>query len=194
MHIHRAGIPRVVDPPHSVQEALARQSDAAVEQQIVQQFKFHVRQRHVAPVRVHPVTFHVHAQAARGQLAGLLLPGAAQHRAHPAEQLHDPKRLNDVVIRPAVQALDLVHLLTPGRDHDDRHGPRAGVLLQTHKKLVAVLARKHHIQQDKLGEMSADSRPEGAALLKTAYLKARLLQRVTFQLADSRIVLYDVDH
>ena len=62
------------------------------------------------------------------------------------------------------------------------------------QQAVAVLAGQHHIQQDQLGQLNAHGLQKGLPLLKAARFKARLFQRIALQLADARIVLYDVDH
>ena len=139
---------------------------------------------------------HIHAQIANGELRlrRLLIPGATNHRPHTAEQLHHAEGFHNVIVRAAVQPLHLVHLLPARRDHDHRQAAGAGVLPEPGQQAVAVLAGQHHIQQHQLGQLNAHGLQKGLSFLKAARLKARLPQRVALQLADARIVLYDVDH
>ena len=150
---------------------------------------------YVASVRKNPVACHVHAQIANSKLSlWLFILGTAQHSPHAAEQLHHAERFDDIVVRAAIQTLYLVHFLSACRDHNHRQAARAGILLKPGQQAVSVLSGQHHIQKHQLRQLNAHGLQKGLSLLKATRLKACLPERIALQLADARIVLYDVDH
>ena len=86
-----------------------------------------------------------------GQLiaASLLLgsPGPAEQSPHPGFQLQDVEGLCEIVVRPALEADDLVRVLPLGGEHDDRH---VGELPDAHACLEAVDLGHHHVQDDQV--------------------------------------------
>ena len=48
----------------------------------------------------------------------------AQHRAHARQQFLGAERLDEIIIRADIQALDAIFHLSLGCQHEDRHGIR----------------------------------------------------------------------
>ena len=70
----------------------------------------------------------------------------AQDRLHPRQQLRDLKGLDDIVVRPQLQALDPVLEGVPRGGENDGDMQRGKILHQ----LEAVAAGEHHIQKNQV--------------------------------------------
>ena len=75
----------------------------------------------------------------------LLHGRAADVGLDPGHQLPHGEGLGDVVVRPDLQALDLVRLLLPGGEDDDGHA--AALLPENAAHIKADHLRQHHVQQ-----------------------------------------------
>ena len=131
MHVHRARPALVLRAPDLVQQAVAVESLFRVLHQVAQKFELAEGEHDLFPVRLHGVLLAVEADAAQRQHA-LAAPGAAaDDRLDAGDQLHHAKGLGHIVVRAALQPLDLVGLLALGGDHDDGDGAEARVAAQT---------------------------------------------------------------
>ena len=120
----------------------------------------------------------------------LLGAGPAKHRPDAGQHLLHLEGLDDVVVRPLLQAGDFVLRLPLGGEHDDRglvplpdffqHGP-------------AVHDGQHDVQQHQVGLVGAEQLHTFAAVLGHLSLKALLLQVEMEQLGDVGVVLHDQD-
>ena len=73
-------------------------------------------------------------------------PGPAQHALNPGDKLGRVERLDDVIVGPAVQPLDLIGRCGLGRNEDARGAGGQQVTQQ----VVAVDARHHDVEQHKV--------------------------------------------
>ena len=148
--------------------------------------------------RVHPLAIHqqlvgvqVDDQLVKGQLllsALLLHAAAAQHRMDAGQHLLHLKGLYDIVVRPLLQARDLVLGLPLGGEHDDRGLIPVSDLFQ-HRP--AVHDRQHDIQQHQVGPERAEELHPLAPVLGDLGLEALFLQVEVEQLCDIAVVLYN---
>ena len=76
---------------------------------------------------------------------------AAEHAADPREELGSVEGLDDVVVRPDREPLELVGGQAPGGEHDDRHGGGPGVLPKPAGQLESVHVRHHDVGQHQVG-------------------------------------------
>ena len=76
------------------------------------------------------------------------LGAAAQIGLDPGQQFPHGEGLGDVVVRPRLQAEDLVPLLLPGGEHDDGH--IVALLPQRPADRKAVQFGQHHVQQNRI--------------------------------------------
>ena len=74
----------------------------------------------------------------------------AQRGLHAGEELRERQRLRDVVVRPELEAADLVRLRAAGRDHEDRH---AAELAEALEELPAIEAGQRDVQDDQVGPL-----------------------------------------
>src|SRR5574341_2685598 len=79
--------------------------------------------------------------------------GAAEDRAHARQQLGGRKGLDEVVVRPQVQALDAVLFLALGGQHDDRN---IGEFTNSLTGGETVEARHHDVQQNQIGRHTSE--------------------------------------
>ena len=74
--------------------------------------------------------------------------GAAQQVVYPGTQDRQGEGLGHIVVRPQLQAQDLVGLLLPGGKHQD--GDRRAGLPKLPAHIKAVHLRQHQVQQDQV--------------------------------------------
>ena len=120
----------------------------------------------------------------------LMVPAAADQGVHPGGKLRRGEGLGHIVVGPVHQARDLVHLLGPGRQHDDADagigGPDAAAYLE------AVDARQHHVQQGHQGVRIGVELIQGLlAGLGLHHLIARPAQVDDDKTADAGFILQD---
>jgi len=78
----------------------------------------------------------------RGFSPNRVAGGPPEHGPDAGLQLQQVEGLGDVVVRPALEADDLVRVLTPGGEHDDGH---VGELPDAHTRLQPVDLRHHQV-------------------------------------------------
>ena len=147
---------------------------------------------HGGPVLVHPQAL------AQGQLRGGLGRGdGGGHRhpadvgLHPGQELPVFKGLDDIVVRPQLQAPDLVVLLLPGGEHDDGHGRPGLADLLTHVK--AAHPRQHQVQQHQIRVLLQGQLQAGGAVQGFQGIVALLGQVEGQNIHNTLLVLYDQD-
>src|SRR5215210_7569321 len=138
-------------------------------------------------LRVQPQVAGFQDLAARPRRGG----AALEVRVDPRHQLLHAEGLGHVVVRPGLEALDLVLLGVLGGDHDDHDLPVA--LPQPLAQPDAGLARKHHVEQDEVGPQPARQlrglRPV-QGLVRAEALPAQVVRE---GVEDHRVVLDDQD-
>src|SRR6188508_3071213 len=75
-------------------------------------------------------------------------PRASQHRVHSGQKFVDVKRFGYVIVRTEIESPELVGLLSPGGQHDDRSGAAPP---QRAEQLEAGRIREHEIEEDEIG-------------------------------------------
>jgi len=73
---------------------------------------------------------------------------ALEHGAQAQNELPGGKRLDHVIVGAKLQPDDAVHLLAPGREHDDGGGCGFGIALELLADLEAVEPGEHEIEND----------------------------------------------
>ena len=117
----------------------------------------------------------------------------AQHRLHPEHQLADAERLDHVVVRAQLQALDAVRLLSLGGDHHHRRPAEVRVLLDEPEHLAARQVGEHQVQQDQVGlERLGPAEGCGPAVAGLG-LEARRRQVVGEEVGEVLLVLDNQD-
>ena len=151
MHVHRAVIAGVLIAPHHVEQVLPGVHPARVAQQQLHQVELLGGEIHALAVLPGGPGVHVQGDVAHGQPAAALLLGRharpAQQGPHPGLQLQNVEGLGDVVVRPALEADDLVGVLAAGGEHDDGH---VGELPDAHTGLEPVDLGHHQIQDNEI--------------------------------------------
>ena len=117
--------------------------------------------------------------------------GTSQERLDTAHQLAQPEGLGQVVIRAQLQSDDLVHLVIPRGEHQDR---RLGAgRTQSAQQLEAVDAGESHVQDDEIrGQLAGDGQPL-FAVRRDGHLVSLLLEGVLETPRDRELVLHDQD-
>ena len=115
----------------------------------------------------------------------------AYHRAHPRHQLEGVERFNHVIVRPRVQATDLVFL--GGLRREQNHGNPLVLLIlaQPSEDFQPVHVRHHIIEKDHIWQEGRHFfqrlRPVGGALDHIALVLELLLQQIEIE----RLVIDD---
>ena len=107
---------------------------------------------HRLPVHRHPLGPVIHGDGPHGEQAGALVraPQAGispQLGLHPGHHLQGVEGLGDIVVRPDVQAQDLVRVLALGGEEDNGH---VAPLPQLGGGPDAVQLGHHHVHQDEM--------------------------------------------
>ena len=147
--------------------------------------------------RIHPLAVHqqlvgvqVDDQLIKDQalLGLLLLAEAAEHRVDAGQYLFHLEGLGDVVVRPHLQAGDLVLQLTLGGEHDDGH---LGAFPDLFADGPAVHAGEHDVQQHQLGLELLKFLQTHQPVSRRLAVHALLFQIEPEQVGNIFIVLYD---
>ena len=123
MHVHGAGFTVILIAPNAIQQEIAGQNLAAAENEHLEQFKFLEGQRELFAALKGFIIGNIDHDIAGTQglrLALLLRRDAAQQGFYAGGQLAHGKRLGDVIVRAQFQAEDLIDLVAPCGQHDDR--------------------------------------------------------------------------
>src|SRR5919106_1504132 len=117
--------------------------------------------------------------------------GAAQERAHATHELPDGERLRDVVVRADLEADDLVHLVAPGRQHDDRNG----ALEPAHAAadLEASELGKHEVEDDEVDRRLDEALERLFSVARLHHPVALALERIREELLDRLLVVDEED-
>jgi hypothetical protein len=115
---------------------------------------------------------------------------AAEHAADAGQQLDGVERLADIVIGARVKRRHLVHLLSPGGNHEDGH---AAPFPKARQKFQAIHVGQSQIEQDGIG---AARRGQGHTLLPIHGFEAAIaaaLQGHPQQLTEARFIFHHQD-
>lgn len=109
------------------------------------------RERKPAAVQGHDMGFRRKDESITGERSGGASLGRAQNGADSRQQDRTRERLGDVVVRSEVETPDDIPLLALRGQHNDRNIPNRGIGADAAADLVAVHARKHDIEKNKIG-------------------------------------------
>jgi len=106
---------------------------------------------------------------------------------HPGLQLQNVEGLGDVVVRPTLEADDLVGVLAAGGEHDDGH---VGELPDAHTGLEPVDLGHHQIQDDEIEGAAAGQLHRLLPVIARLHLVALALQVELDALDQHLLVVY----
>src|SRR3954447_14268394 len=135
---------RVVTP-HLVEQALARDDDALVAHQVLEQLELALGELDAPVGAVDLVRVGIELEVARGQRRGAARRAAAQQGAHAREELLALERLDQVVVGARVEPLDARLQRIPSGEHENRD---VAVGAQPLGHLEAVEAGQAQVEQD----------------------------------------------
>jgi hypothetical protein len=116
---------------------------------------------------------------------------AAEHRAHPGDQLARLEGLGHVVVRADLQAGHPVHELIPRGEEDHRRSRTAGAKLP--EDVEAGAAREHHVKHDEVGVVREDGGERRLAVAGRGHLVSLAHEVRPHHLQDVRLVVDDED-
>ena len=111
-----------------------------------QQTVFHGGERDGVPAAGHLPFLCIHRQLSQSNQLLPLSGRPAQHRPDTADHFPQPKRFDDIVVRPHIQPQDYASFVAPCRDENDRDVPAFGGGAQ----VVAAAVRQADIHQKQL--------------------------------------------
>jgi len=116
--------------------------------------------------------------------------GPPEHGSHPRHEFLGAERLRDVVVRANLEAHELVGLLAPAGEHDDRH-----VRLPTESPgdIEAVELGQTEIEHDEIRLLGARGGERGLSIVCHDHREAGVLEIVACELHDLRLVVDDHD-
>ena len=115
---------------------------------------------------------------------------SAQHRPHPRHQLLRAERLRQIVVGAQLQADQLVRLLGPRGQHDDRDLSFAA---QGAGDVQAIQSGQSQVQHHKVGPARAHSAERGRPIDRREHGEPTVLEIVADQLHDPRLVVHHKD-
>jgi len=96
--------------------------------------------------------------------------------AHPGQHLARVEGLGNVIVGAQLQPQDLVGVLHPRREHDDRGGGQARVAADAAGHLPAVQVGQHQVEEKQVGALIAQHRQRCGAIARHLHRISRLLQ------------------
>src|SRR4051812_44396452 len=138
--------------PDLVEQALARDDDALVAHEVLEQLELALGELDVALAAAHLVGVGVELEVAGHQRGRAARRAAAQQRAQAGEQLLALEGLDEVVVGAGVQALDARLQGVAGGEHQDRH---VAVGAQAPGHLDAVDPGQPEVEHDEVGDVGA---------------------------------------
>ena len=195
MHIHRAGLYRVIRIPNGLQQLFPAEGHAGMGQKQPQKFIFLIGQGNPLTIDGDGVLALVQRQAVQFQKRRRLLwLASAQNGLHPGHHLHHAEGLGDVVVGAQIQTLYLVKFRAPGGGHNHGNVPVPLVGAQPLQNRHAVLSGQHHVQNHQLRLLLLQSLPEFGPVGKAPGLQPGGMQGIYFNFPNARVVLYTPDH
>ena len=188
--VHGAALPGVLVAPGPAEEGLAGHHPAFALHQDQQQLELLGPQLHRLPGDEHlaPGRVDVHVRHVQhGVRIGRRLD-AAQDGLDPGHQLAGVEGLGEVVVRPQLQAHDLVHVVGAGGEHDDGH---RAVLAQPAADLPAVHPGHHQIQHDQVRLEPARRFQALLPVPRGVHAEALAVEVEPGELDDALFVVYD---
>ncbi len=153
IHIHDLQLSDVILAPHRVQNLFPGQRLARIVHEQLDDGVFHLCQLHPLPVLFQRTVARIQQKRRLTDLIrvspGLFAAGPAVKGVHPGSQFRRGKGLCHIIVGPGHEACHLVHLLGPGRKHNNAHLHVAGPDAPAHLKAVH-LPRQHDVQQGHL--------------------------------------------
>ena len=190
MHVHRPAVPEKVEAPDLLQQLLPGEHLVGMGRQEIQHLQLLGRHVQRLSLIARLILRDADGQPGPGQRSARFLLralGSAQHRPDPGGHLLAVKGLDDIVVRPQLQAQHLVKGFAPGRDHDHRNAAGLADRLQ---HLIAVHPRQHHIQQDQIRRQPPEFLHGRVPPVRLPNLKAFLFQVQPHQMPDIGIVIH----
>jgi hypothetical protein len=114
-----------------------------------------------------------------------------QQRPDARDELAHPERLGQIVVRAALETVDLVGLLAPRGQHEDREVLEVRLPPDRAADGNAVEARQHHVEHDQIERLGARLLKAAQAIPGRRCSQAFEAEVQQHQLADVRIVLDD---
>ena len=182
-----------VGAPDAVEQLLAREGEAGVAGQEGEQVELAGGQGHHLAAPAHLAAAQVDLEVAHGHdlLGGRALAGAAEDGADPRHELAGREGLDQVVVRPQLEAEDAVHLVVAGGEEQDGDGA-AGPDLAADVEAVAG-ARQADVEDDDGGVLPREDLEAPVAVGRQQHAVALAPEVEVHQVGDVRVVLDD-DH
>jgi hypothetical protein len=193
VRVHGAGLEVAAVAPHVAQELIAAEGPSRAARQPVEELELGGGQAQLAPVQPHDVRREIDHQRLEGDalLRDLVAAVAPENRLDAQHQLARRERLDDVVVRPQLEADHAVGLGAARGQHDDRDAAGLLLLAQDAGHLGAGEGREHQVEHHQVGAFAAGKIDRLAAVRGADHPVARLHQVVAHQFDD---VLLVVDH
>src|SRR5215210_8519073 len=192
MNVHGPRITGERVAPDSLEQLVAREHEAAMVEQLPEQVELLRRELHLLVANLHFTPAGVDHELAvldRGALRLTTLGGgSAQDGLHARDELARVERLRHVVVGADFEADDLVHVLVPGRQHQDRD---VGLLTDATADLDPVDVREHQVEHDQRGLLLLHGGERLRAVRGAADFVAGVLAVERDEGCDRGLVLHD---
>ena len=188
--VDRVGRRHRVVAPDLVEQALARDHQALVAHQVLEQLELAVGQLDLARAAPHLAGIGVELEVADAERGGAAWRAPPQQRPDPGQQLLALEGLDQVVVGAAVEAGDAVLGLGAGGQHQDRH---VAVGAQPAADLDAVEAGEAEVEDDQVGDEAGGDVQRLDAVGRGLDLVALVAQRTPQDVGYVGVVLDDQD-
>ena len=186
--VDRVGRRHRVIAPDLVEQALARDDEALVVHQVLEQLELAVGQLDLALAALHLAGVGVERQVADLQRGRAARRPPPQQRPDPRQQLLALERLDQVVVGAAVEPADPVLGLGSRRQHQDRH---VAVGAQPPADLDPVHARQPEVEHDQVRNEARGGVERLDPVAGSPHLVALVAQRAPQDVGDLLVVLDD---
>ena len=191
VHVHHVALRVEVHVPYLLQERGPPDDLLRVEQEILQQLEFLGRQVERFPVHRDRVPQAVERQGSVAEDLEPLGPAPPVQRPDPGQQLVEPERLGEVVVRARIEPPHHVLRGVPGGEHQDRRVP--ALAPQLGGDLEPVLLGEHDVEQDDVVLVDVGQQGGLVAVRGHVHHVALFLQALLDEARDFPVVFHHED-
>ena len=180
--------------PHGIQQLVAAEDSSRVPRQVVEQAELGRGggDQLAADTQLHGATINLDLADAK-RFCRFLPLKSAQHGFHTRQQFAGAEGLGDVIVRAQLQTVNPVAFTCQCGQKDHRDHAEGGIGAQTAAQIQPISTGHHDVQQEERRDGQLCRRQHLTGVCKRLHGVACVLQVVTDQLGDVRIVFQQED-
>ena len=195
MDIHSSGFTVKVISPYMAEDLISCHNKSFILQQILKKFKFFSGKIDLFFPVMHLMTSYIQIKLVVMQFLVFILTGTSSENCfYSGNKFHHTERLGNVIIRSAFQTFYFVKFAFFCSNHNYRHILYRWHTFQLFQNGIAIISRKHDIQQDQLRYLFFQCFHQFIAISKPPGFKSCCFQCINKKLPDIPLIFYTIDH